>query len=110
VAALADAPVVYAGTLFAHAAGGTPASLKRLTRDDLARFHDHYWRPDNAILVLTGDITPDEGFAMAEKAFGDWPKPADPPPAPAIGQAGAPPRNIVIDLPGTGQAAATRRV
>ncbi len=105
VAAFADAPVVYAGTPFAHAAGGTPASLKRLTRDDLAHFHDRYWRPDNAILVLTGDITPDEGFALADKAFGDWPKPADPAPEPAVGQATAPPRNIVIDLPGTGQAA-----
>jgi len=105
VAGFANAPVVYAGTSFAHAAGGTPESLKRLTRDDLARFHDRYWRPDNAILVLTGDITPDEGFAMADKAFGDWPRPAGAPPAPAQGEAAAAPRTVVIDLPGTGQAA-----
>ena len=105
VAGFANAPVVYAGTPFAHAADGTPASLKRLTRDDLVRFHDRYWRPDNAILVLTGDITPDEGFALAAKAFGDWPKPAEPPPPPRSGQANAAPRNVVIDLPGTGQAA-----
>ena len=72
VAAFANAPVVYAGTSFAHAADGTPSSLKRLARDDLARFHDRYWRPDNAILVLTGDITPDDGFALAAKTFGDW--------------------------------------
>jgi zinc protease len=105
VSGFANAPVVYAGTSFAHAADGTPSSLKRLTRDDLARFHDRYWRPDNAILVLTGDITPDQGFAIAAKAFGDWPKPADPPPAPAQGQPTGAPRNVVIDLPGTGQAA-----
>jgi zinc protease len=105
LAAYATAPVVYAGTPFAHAADGTPASLKRLTRDDLARFHDRYWRPDNAILVLTGDITPGEGFALAAKAFGDWPKPADPPPPHAEGLATAAPRTVVIDLPGTGQAA-----
>ena len=107
VAGFANAPVVYAGTSFAHAADGTPSSLKRLTRDDLAHFHDRYWRPDNAILVLTGDITPDEGFALAAKTFGGWAKPADPPPAPATGQASGPPRNVVIDLPGTGQAAVT---
>jgi len=105
VANFANAPVVYAGTSFAHAADGTPSSLKRLTRDDLARFHDRYWRPDNAILVLTGDLTPDEGFALAARAFGDWARPADPPPPPATGQASAAPRNVVIDLPGTGQAA-----
>ncbi len=87
VAAFATAPVTYAGTSFAHAAGGTPNSLKRLTRDDLVGFHDGYWRPDNAILVLTGDITPEPGFALAEQAFGDWPKPAGPPPARAGGHA-----------------------
>jgi zinc protease len=105
VAGFATAPVVYAGTSFAHAAGGTPASLKRLTRDDLVRFHDRNWRPDNAILVLTGDITPEHGFALAEAAFGDWPHPSDPPPPPAGGQPSGSPRNIAIDLPGVGQAA-----
>ena len=105
VAGFANAPVVYAGTSFAHAADGTPSSLKRLTRDDLANFHDRYWRPDNAILVLTGDITPDDGFALAAKTFGSWAKPADPPPPPATGQPTAAPRTVVIDLPGTGQAA-----
>jgi zinc protease len=105
IASFANAPVVYAGTSFAHAADGAPSSLKRLARGDLAGFHDRYWRPDNAVLVLTGDITPDQGFALAASAFGDWARPAGPPPTPAAGQATAPPRNIVIDLPGTGQAA-----
>jgi zinc protease len=105
VAGFADAPVVYAGTSFAHAAGGTPESLKRLTRDDLARFHDRNWRPDTATLVLTGDITPDAGFALAERTFGDWARPADPAPPPAGGRAAAAPRNVAIDLPGVGQAA-----
>jgi zinc protease len=107
VAGFANAPVVYAGTSFAHAADGTPASLKRLTREDLAQFHDRYWRPDNAILVLTGDIAPEDGFALAAKAFGGWAKPGDPPPPPASGQPSGAPRNVVIDLPGTGQAAVT---
>jgi zinc protease len=105
VASLATPPVVYAGTSFAHAAGGTPATLKRMTREDLARYHDTNWRPDNAILILTGDIDPEPGFALASQAFGAWPKPAGPPPAPAASHASGPPRNIAIDLPGTGQAA-----
>jgi zinc protease len=105
VAANATAPVVYAGTSFAHAASGTPASLQRLTRDDLARFHDAYWRPDNAILVLTGDIEPEAGFALAEHALGAWPKPSTPLPPLAGGHPTQTPRDIVIDLPGTGQAA-----
>ncbi|HEX3918621.1 MAG TPA: pitrilysin family protein [Caulobacteraceae bacterium] len=107
VAANATAPVVYAGTSFAHAADGTPASLKRLTPADLKAFHDRYWRPDNAILVLTGDITPEQGFAMAERALGDWARPATPLPPPPQGQPNAPPRTVVIDLPGAGQASVT---
>lgn len=107
VAGFATAPVTYAGTSFAHAADGTPSSLKRLTREDLVRFHAVNWRPDRATLVLTGDITPDEGFALAEQAFGDWPRPAEPPPPLAGGHPDAAPRNIAIDLPGTGQAAVT---
>ena len=59
VASLATPPVVYAGTSFAHTPGGTPATLKRLTRQALVDFHDAHWRPDNAILILTGDIDPE---------------------------------------------------
>jgi zinc protease len=31
--------------------------------------------------VLTGNLTPEAGFALAEQAFGGWAKPATPPPA-----------------------------
>jgi zinc protease len=107
IASMATAPVIYAGTSFAHSLVGTPASLKRLSQPDLAAFHDRYWRPDNAVLTLTGDITPDQGFALAERAFGDWAKPAEPLPQPPGGRLSDDPRTVVIDLPGTGQAMVT---
>jgi zinc protease len=88
-------------------AGGTPASLAKLKVADLAAVHGAWFRPDNAILVLTGDITAEQGFAAAEKAFGDWKKPAAPlAAAPAVTPKAAP-RAIALDLPGTGQAAVT---
>src|SRR5207248_1016668 len=98
-------PVVYAGTPFGHVAGGKPTSVKRLSRADVVRLHATYWRPDNALLVITGPLTAAEGFAYAEKAFGTWKKPATPlPPQPAAILKAAP-RSIAVDLPGTGQAA-----
>jgi zinc protease len=105
LAGYVNAPVIYAGGPFGHVAGGTPDSLKRIKREDLTGLHDAMFRPDNAILVLTGDITPEEGFALAEKAFGDWKKPAAG--LPVIPDAGpvAAPRTLIVDLPGTGQAA-----
>jgi zinc protease len=97
--------VIYAGSAYGHVASGTPGSLPKITRDALTRTHAAYWRPDNAVLVLTGDLTPDQGFALAEKAYGGWKKPATPPPEPAKGPSAYAPKNVIIDLPGTGQAA-----
>ena len=107
LAGFAAAPVIFAGTPFGHVATGTPASLPKISTDDLAKLHTTYFRPDNAILVLTGDITPEQGFALAERAFGDWKAPAGPAPARIAIQPDAKPRAVAIDLPGTGQAAVT---
>jgi zinc protease len=107
LASFAASPVLFAGTPFGHVAGGTPASLARIQTADLARIHQAYYRPDNAILVLTGDLTPEQGFALAEKAFGDWKKPASPTPPQPVVTPKAAPRAVAIDLPGTGQAAVT---
>jgi zinc protease len=107
VAGFAAAPVVFAGTPFGHVSTGTPASIARIKPADLVALHKAWFRPDNAILVLTGDITAEQGFAMAEKAFGDWSRPASPLPATPSIKPSASPRAIAIDLPGTGQAAVT---
>lgn len=107
LAGFATSPVVFAGTPFGHVADGTPTSLTKLSTADLARIHQAYYRPDNAILVLTGDLDPDEGFRLAEQAFGDWAKPAVPAPSAPDVKPQTTPRAIAIDLPGTGQAAVT---
>jgi zinc protease len=38
------------------------------------RFFQRYYRPDNAILVIAGDVEPERVFALAEKYYGDWQK------------------------------------
>ncbi|HEX5008410.1 MAG TPA: pitrilysin family protein [Hyphomonadaceae bacterium] len=92
-----DAP--YGGT-------PTPKSIEALAQTDIAAFHDAWWRPDNAILVIAGDITPEAGFALAEGALGQWAKPEA-----ALGAAPSPagaaqaPASIAIDVPQIGQAA-----
>jgi len=98
-------PAIFAGTPFGHPAGGTPDSLPRLTPDTLRDLHATYFRPDNAILVLTGDVTPEAGFALAREAFGDWVAPAGPLPTQPEVSPTAARQVLVIDLPGAGQAA-----
>jgi zinc protease len=104
VAAFATAPLIYAGTPFGHAPDGTPDTLPRLKTSDLAALHARGFRPDNAILVLTGDIDPEEGFRLAQEAYGGWAKPDAPlaPPPEIRPQAAV--RAVAIDIPGTGQA------
>jgi zinc protease len=57
------------------------------------------------VLVLTGDITRAQGFALAEKTFGTWPKPAAALPAPPVIRPQGKPRAVALDIPGAGQAA-----
>jgi zinc protease len=89
-----------------YGAVASPTSLGAITRADMNTFHTTYWRPDNAVLVITGDVSADEGFALAERFFGDWARPASALPARPDASASAPEaRTIVVDLPQTGQAA-----
>jgi predicted Zn-dependent peptidase len=40
------------------------------TIDDIREFHKTYYQPNNAILIVTGDVDPKEVFKSAKKAFG----------------------------------------
>ena len=78
--------------------GGTPTSLRAITPDDLKRFHEHWFAPNNAIFAVVGDVGLDEAFAGAERAFGDW-KPRE---LPARDPASPPPptrRVLVVNKP-----------
>lgn len=89
-----------------YGAIASPTSIGAITRDDMANYHRTYWRPDNAVLVITGDVSAEEGFALAERHFGNWQRPTAPLPArPDATAYAAPSRTIVVDLPDTGQAA-----
>jgi predicted Zn-dependent peptidase len=78
-------------------------SLKKMTSKDLADFHAMYYRPNNAILAIVGDVTMKEILPKLEKAFGDWQKGDVPaatiPPAPAQSES----RIYLIDRPGSVQ-------
>ncbi|MBU1324486.1 MAG: insulinase family protein [Alphaproteobacteria bacterium] len=108
-AALAGAALdrlVYGAAPYGAPASGTAESLAAMTREDVVAHHARWWRPDNAALVITGGMDPEAAFAFAEATFGDWDRPAGA--APQIAdRAGepTPPRVLVIDMPGAGQAA-----
>ncbi len=111
LASMVVQPVVYGGAPYGSLAGGTPGSLKALTRDDLVQQYRTWWHPANAALVVSGGIDPQATAAMAQGLFAGWrgQGPAPKVPTARAGQAGKP-RTIVIDLPGAGQAAVVAAV
>jgi zinc protease len=101
--------VVYGDAAYGHPLSGTPESLKRIRREDITGLHSNFYRPDNAVLVIGGDIRAADAFKLAERLFGDWAKPASD--IPARGQVGKMVRAddrarvVVVDMPDAGQAA-----
>jgi zinc protease len=51
---------------------GTLTATKATTRDDLVRMWQRGYVPGNSALVLSGDLSPAEARALAEKYFGKW--------------------------------------
>ena len=54
----------------AHNFYGDLSDLQAATLDDVKKFFDTYYAPNNAVLVVTGDATGDEVMKLAEKHFG----------------------------------------
>lgn len=78
-------------------------SIKKISSKDLTDFHSLYYRPNNAILAIVGDVTLKEILPRLEKAFGDWQKGVVP--ATSVPAAPAPvgSRIFLIDRPGSVQ-------
>ena len=107
IARYAAGRVVFRDSPYGHPLSGTPESVPRIRREDIMRIHDMFYRPDNAILVIGGDMTPQNGFALAEKYFGDWQKPSTALPKVQIVTPASDANNrriIVVDMPAAGQA------
>lgn len=83
---------------------GTPASVRAATPEALRAFHRRYYRPDNAHLIVVGDLPAERVVPQLERAFagwerggpGGWSPPADPSPLAAT-------RVYLVDKPGAAQ-------
>ena len=66
--------LVYGFHPYGRPQAGTPETIAALTRDDLIAYHQKWFGANNAILAIVGDVTHEEAFAGAERAFGGWAK------------------------------------
>ncbi len=49
-------------------------SVKKITRDDLVKFHRKFYYPENIMIAIVGDITRDEAVSKINLFFGAWDK------------------------------------
>lgn len=59
---------------------GWKQEIEQLNRVDAVAFYDRYYAPNNAVLVVAGDVTPDQVKADAEATYGKVPRGPDLPP------------------------------
>lgn len=71
---------------------GWREEIERLTKADAIAFYDRYYTPNNAILVVAGDVTEAEVRADVADTYAKVPRRADPPPRDR-------PRAVVLDVP-----------
>jgi zinc protease len=85
---------------------GTRDAVKKLSRDDLAKFHGAWFRPGSTTLVATGDLTAADLAPLAASAFAGWEAGAAPAkslPAPGAGGSKSASRVFLLDRPGAPQ-------
>ena len=81
---------------------GTPESIASVAREDLLAFHKRWFGANNAILAIVGDVSADEAFAGAQRAFGSWER-VDLPPVKAEEAPAATRRVVIVDRPTAAQ-------
>ncbi len=64
---------LYGSHPYSHPVIGYHEDLRRLTSEDLYAFFREHYTPDNAFLVIGGDVEPGRAFALASRYFGGIP-------------------------------------
>ena len=92
--------LLFSGTPYGHPVDGTEDTIQHIKRSDLQNFHQRFYRPDNSILAVVGDMPAERAFQWAETYFGGWSS-AGLPSSPAANPSGAGRHRqvVVIDKP-----------
>ena len=87
---------MFAGTPYAYDALGTRPSFDKTTAAMLKKFHDAWYAPNNAILVVVGDVDPQTTLVEIKQLFGAI-KPRKLPPRPQVKLQPPRPASFTVD-------------
>jgi predicted Zn-dependent peptidase len=82
-----------------HSPIGSMEDLEAASIEDVKKFFDAYYAPNNAVLAIAGDIIPDQTEAMVRKYFGAIPRQTEPPAVDVSEPEGVRKREEVADDP-----------
>jgi zinc protease len=86
--------LVYGFHPYGTPSGGTPESIRSITRADLETFHRQYFLPNNSILAIVGDVAAAEAFDTATKVFANWEQGESP--MPVLAEPPSPTRRVIV--------------
>jgi len=79
---------------------GDKEDLRALTRDDVHRYYKSHYAPNNAVLVVVGDVAAEDVFNKAEQYFGSVPPDTPAPPVPNPGRGATGEKRVTLEVPG----------
>jgi zinc protease len=68
---------MFADSRVARPSGGEPATVAAVGRDDVVAYADRFLHPHRATLVMAGDFSDVDPFALAERSLGGWVRDGD---------------------------------
>ncbi len=99
IAAKRFAGLLYGNGTYGNSVVGNSDSVGRIALDDVRRYYDSNYIPNNSSIVISGDIVPGEAVDMARRAFAEWkrgPEPRRPHVTPNLLEAS---RIYIVDRP-----------
>ncbi len=69
--------VMYQNHPYAMSLLGNETTMGSLTRADLVKYHQTYFRPDNVVISIAGRVTLEDAVTLVENIFGDWQAPSE---------------------------------
>jgi len=71
--------VMYDNHPYASSGLGDENTISSLTREDLVKYYQNYFRPDNIVISIAGRISSSDAEQQINQLFGDWQTPVDRP-------------------------------
>ena len=88
---------------YGNSTSGLADAVESFSRDNVLAFWKQNYRPNNATLIMVGDLKADEAQSLASKAFGTWERAAVPTIASSTTPATAPTTIYIVDKPKAAQ-------